>query len=68
MSVFAVKSEPFDSSDGEWPSTAFHMSYNGMSLQVEVTYDGDEGEDEAGHAATEGLANFIYSRMLGEGF
>jgi hypothetical protein len=68
MSVYAVKSEPFDSSDGEWPSTAFHMSYNGMSLQVEVTYDGDKSEDEHGLAATKGLAILIYSKMLGEGF
>lgn len=68
MAVYAVKSEPFDSSDAEWPSTSFMASYNGMSLEVQVTYDGISEEDEAGHKATEGLAKFLYEKMLGEGF
>jgi len=67
MATYAVKSEPFDNSDGEWPSMGICVNYNGRSLEIHVI-DTDETDTYEPSDACVGLTNFIYSKMIGQGF
>lgn len=66
MTVYAVKSEPFDNTDGDWPSMGICVSHNGRPLEIHVvdTFD----EDSEATEPTKDLAKLIYDFLIEQGF